>query len=297
MLTIMQTNFDGIDGLTARSVSKPELTADSVIVKMSTMPVSPTDWKLESDQHATNENLAQLPRIIGIQGAGKVVAVGANRDQQLLDQRVLVINPAGTYSEYVRSTNPDWLFPLPDSVSNEAAAALSASTALTLKKFIDASDADNLVLTGANSVIGLTLLQLLHDEPRPIYPVLTAASMAYFKQQMPSLTSYTSDQLPTLAGKTLILDTVGNISLLETLVAQTAEASLTSIVIMKDPGLPNFTFIHDDFNAADYRMFIQQLATGELKPLINRTFPITETKEAQHFAKETHSRGRVLVAF
>ncbi|GAX01791.1 quinone oxidoreductase family protein [Secundilactobacillus silagei] len=297
MLAITQINFNGIDGLTARFVAKPKLTADSVIVKMSTMPVSPTDWKLESDQHATNENLAQLPRIIGIQGAGQVVEVGENRNQSLLNQRVLVINPAGTYSEYVRSTNPDWLFLLPDAVSNEAAAALSASTALTLKKFIDVSDADNIVLTGANSVIGLTLLQLLHNESRRIYPVVTSESLTYFKEQMPSLTAYTSNQLPQLTGKTLILDTVGIVSLLETLVARTTEASVTSIVIMKDPGLPNFTFIHDDFNADDYRMFIHQLATGELKPLINRAFPITETKKAQHFAKETHSRGRVLVAF
>ncbi|MFC6253439.1 alcohol dehydrogenase catalytic domain-containing protein [Secundilactobacillus hailunensis] len=297
MLAIMQTNFNGIDDLTAQSVSKPKLTADSVIVKMNTVPVSPTDWKLESDQHATNENLAQLPRIIGIQGAGLVVEVGENRDQHLLNQRVLVINPAGTYSEYVRSTNPDWLFPLPDAVSNEAAAALSASTALTLKKFIDSSDADNLILTGANSVIGLTLLQLLHGESKPIYPVVTAESLAYFNTQMPNLTAYTSDQLPKLTGKTLILDTVGIVGLLETLVTHTTNASVTSIVIMKDPGLPNFKFIHDDFNADDYRLFIQQLATGELKPLINRTFPIAETKKAQHFAKETHSRGRVLVAF
>lgn len=297
MLTIKQINFNGIDALTTQDVTQPKLVADSVIIKMHVMPVSPTDWKLESDAHATNENLAQLPRIIGIQGAGEVVAVGANRDQQLLHRRVLVINPAGTYSEYVQSTNPDWLFPLPDAVSDEAAAALSASTALTLKRAIDRSDADNIVLTGANSVIGLTLLQLLHTEARPLYPVVTAASADYFKKQMPAIRAYTSEQLPQLPGNTLIIDIVGVLPLLQGLIKRTDTASVTSIVLMQNPGLPDFQFVHDDFNAADYRHFIEQLATGELKPIINRTFTIKETKQAQHFAKETHSRGRVLVTF
>lgn len=297
MLSVLQTNFNGIDGLTYQNGPRPQLTDNGVIIKMSVVPISPTDWKLESDAHATNEQLANLPRVIGIQGAGRVIEVGKNRNQSLLNQRVLVVNPSGVYSEYVLSENPDWIFPLPDNVSNDAAAALSAGTALTIKHEIDISSADNLVITGANSVIGLTLLQMIDEQQRKIYPVVTAMSKEYFQEQMPGLTSYTREEVPQLNGSTLIVDIVGKKDLLNHLATKTNNVQVVSIALMKDDELTQFKFIHDEFSSDNYRRFINQLSSGQLKPIINKTFPVKQTKEAQHFAKETHSRGRVLVNF
>ncbi|ANZ63579.1 hypothetical protein AYR62_05380 [Secundilactobacillus paracollinoides] len=297
MKTVLQTNFNGIDGLSIEDTAKPTLTDNGVLVKMAVMPVSPTDWKLESDAHATNEDLATLPRVIGIQGAGTVIAVGKNRDQALLNRRVLVVNPAGVYQEVVLSENPDWLYPLAANVSNADAAALSAGTSWTLKQAIDHSHADNIVITSANSVIGLTLLQMLADEHRPIYPIVTEASKTYFASQMPHLTAYTNADLPTLTGTTIVLDIVGKLDLLTDLAARLNQPEIVSIVLMQAPTLANFKFVHDEFNADHYRYFLQTLADGKLTAIINKIFPIDQTKEAQHFAKETHSRGRVLVGF
>ncbi len=297
MKTVLQTNFNGIDGLTITDTAKPVLTDNGVLIKMAVLPISPTDWKLESDTHATDEQQDKLPRIIGFQGTGTVVSVGKNRDQSLLDQRVLVINPAGVYSEFVLNENPDWMYPLPANVSDESAAALSAGTAWTLKQQIDKSKAANIVITGANSVIGLTLLQMLADESRPIYPIVTAASKPYFIEQMPRLTPYTLDEHLTISGSSIVLDIVGRLDMLTTLEKRLSQPEIVSIALMQAPTLNNFTFVHDEFNADRYRLFIKQLSEGKLTALINRIFPIEQVKKAQHFAKETHSRGRVLVTF
>ncbi|MGV0168455.1 quinone oxidoreductase family protein [Furfurilactobacillus sp. WILCCON 0119] len=299
MLSIMQTNFNGIDGLELWQQPVPEVTPASVMIAMDILPVVPTDWKRESDPHATHEQLAALPRVIGIGGVGRIVEVGADRDQALLDRRVLVMNPAGSYSQYVSSTNPDFIFPLPETVDNKSAAALTAGpgTALRLLTEIKQSQATNIVITGANSVIGLYLLQMLHDEARPVWPIVSEASTAYFNEQLPTVASYTTATLPALAKHSLIIDITGSEALLNQLLIQLPEAEIVSIALQQFSTAGAFKFVHEDFDAAAYRHFIDQLATGELVAPIDRVFPVTEIKTAQHYAKEAHSRGRVLTQF
>ena len=298
MLAIMQTNFNGIDGLVYRDIPQPQLTNHGVLIKVTTLPVVPTDWKRETNAHATSEQLTSLPRTIGIGAVGQVVAVGRDRDAALLHQRVLVMNPTGSYSAYLLSENPAFIFPLPDDVSDESAAALTAGpgTALALKEAIAQHSATNIIITGANSVIGLYLLQMLRPTTRHLYPVVSPSSQAYFHEQLPALTSYTPETLPQLDNP-LIIDIAGNSALLDALTTHCGHASIVSIALMTyDPHTP-FQFVHEEFDPAHYQTFIRQLATHDLIAPIDRIFPVTQTKEAQHYAHDSHSRGRVLVTF
>lgn len=139
LLTVTQTDFNGIDSLTYHEQPTPKLPANGVQLAMTTWPVVPSDWHRESQPDATAEQLATLPRIIGIGGVGEITAVGAQRDARLCHQRALVMHPSGSYAETIISTNPDWLFPLPATVSDADAAALTAgpgtATVLTSRHF------------------------------------------------------------------------------------------------------------------------------------------------------------------
>lgn len=111
MLTIKQTTFNGIDELKLTQTTKPDLNDNGVLIKMDMMPITPTDIKRETNPNATEESLAELPRTIGYSGTGTVVETGANRDSDLINQRVFVMHPTGSYSEYIVSDNPDWILP------------------------------------------------------------------------------------------------------------------------------------------------------------------------------------------
>jgi len=297
MLAIMQTSFTGIDALTTADIPVPALTPNGVLIKMHVLPVVPTDWKREANPHATAEQAAQLPRIIGVGGAGQVVAVGANRDPALLHQRVLVMQPSGSYSAYLLSENPDFIFPLPTAVSDASAAALTAGpgTARVLQREISASTATNVVVTGANSVIGLYLLQLLRPQDKHIWPIVSPASQAYFQTQCPDYPAVTAADLPPLTTDTLVIDIAGSEPLLNTLTAHLTDYEIVSIALTQAT-LP-LKFVHESFNPADYRQFIADLATGDLHAPIARTFAVRDTIAAQHYACDHHSRGRVLVTF
>ncbi|GAK30183.1 NADPH-quinone reductase [Weissella oryzae SG25] len=297
MLSVVQTNFEGIDGLEYKTIDQPSLTPDGVIIKLHLLPVVPTDVKRESDAHATNEHFAALPRTIGVSGVGEVTAVGAKRDQNLLHQRVFVLNPAGSYSEYIQNTEPDWLFVLPDAVSDAASATLTA-TAITLQEQITQSNEENIVITGANSVIGMYLLQsLVVKENQAVWPVVSAASQQYLATELPNIKTYTVDEVPVKAEDALIIDIAGSEALIETLAEHFTKARVVTIVLMKHEQTADFKFVHEEFAADNYRQLIKQLATGAIKAPIGKIFAVEETKEAQHFMIENHSRGRVLVEF
>jgi NADPH:quinone reductase-like Zn-dependent oxidoreductase len=298
MLTIIQTNYNGIDALTTQQQPVPHLTENGVLIQMQCLPVVPSDWKREMHANATAEQLAKLPRIIGVGGVGRVIAVGAHRDATLLNQRVLVLQPTGTYCEILLSEHPDQLFPLPDSVDNASAASLIAGPG-TAKVLLDVAsnhpDA-TLIITGANSVIGLFLLQLLAERSAPVYPVVSPASHSYFNVQQTGYAPVTTTQLPTITDDCLILDIAGSMPLLQTLLDHTAKATITSIALTARTNSPvPFQFVHESFAPNTYRNFIAQLADNQLIAPIDRTFSITQIKQAQHYASESHSRGRVLV--
>jgi len=299
MLTIVQTNFNGIDGLTIETQSIPQLTSEGVLIKMNVLPVVPTDWKRESEPNVTAEQLTQLPRTIGVGGVGQVIAVGANRDRGLLNQRVLVMHPMGAYAEYVVSTNLDWLLPLPASVSDRAAATLpaGAGTAVMLHQKISRFQPSEVIITGANSVIGLYLCQLLRASQCRVWPVVTAASRSYFEQQLPEYRPVTLDELPASLEQPLVIDIAGYQPLLQELTTKYPLNTLYSIVNQASNQLPALQFVHEEYRSATYQQLITQLAVGRLKAPIDRVFPVVEVKAAQHYAQDHHSRGRVLVTF
>ena len=298
MRTVLQTNFNGIDALTLATVPRPKLTATGVLIKMQVVPVVPSDWKRETNPAATQEQLTDLPRPIGIGGVGQVVAVGAKRDPALFNPRVFVLQPTGSYADYIVSENPDFIFPLPATVTGASAAALTAGpgTAWVLQQAIMASATTEILITGANSVIGLYLLQLLQTTVKRLYPLVTADSQAYFKAQCPNQPAYTPYTLPHPLHQPLHIAIACYLTLLVNLTQRFPEAELISIAY-KQKDLPHLSFVHEQFEPQRYRQFIQQLAVGRLIAPIDRTFPIAQVKQAQHYAQDHHSRGRVLVAF
>lgn len=299
MLTVMQTNFNGIDGLELKEAPMPQVTSDGVIIEMDTLPITPTDWKSESNPRATDEQFSNLPRVIGFGGVGYVTEVGENRDSKLLNKRVFVMNPNGAYSQYMLSRNEDFIFELPDQVDNASAATLIAGPgiAMKLKEEIEQSSAKNIVITGGNSVIALYLLQMIQSSQKNIWPIVSPISKSYFNEQLPNKAAYTVDELPKDLKDVLIIDIAGSESLLNQFINQLNVMGVTSIVMQENNDIENFKFVHEEFKRQRYQQFIQQLANGELKAPVGRIFPVEQVKEAQYFVKESHSRGRVLVTF
>src|SRR5699024_6000023 len=116
---------------------------------------------------------------------GAVTRGGSLRSNSLLHQKVLVLNPWGTFQEKIISNIPPLVIPIPDNVALKEATALvgGADLALTLFKIIKQKDKQVLIY-GADSVTGLVLIQLLtrHTDINFI-PHVRAISKTYLNER------------------------------------------------------------------------------------------------------------------
>ena len=78
---------------------------------------------------------SKLPMIMGYGATGIVTKVGALRSNPLLNQRVLVLHPWGTFQEGIVSDIPPLTIPIIDGVSFTEATALIGGVDLALTLF------------------------------------------------------------------------------------------------------------------------------------------------------------------
>ena len=185
---------------------------------------------------------------------------------------------------------------LPDEVSDNEAATLTA-TSLVLKKEIEDSTFSNVFITGANSVIGIYLLQQLNTVDKKIYPIVTPSSKTYLKDFLPDIQVYTVSDISEKLDSAIIADIAGNEEILKSLSDKIIDLSIVSIAIMKQNKFSNFKFVHESFDHTTYEYLIEQLADQSLRAPIGKVFDDHDVKQAQHYLEDNHSRGRILLKF
>lgn len=111
-----------------------------------------------------------LPAVGGTEAVGLVDAVGEGVDPGLIGRRVNSASGIGTWAEYFLAP-ASGLVPLPDSVSDEAAAQLVAMplSALSLLEYLNVREGDWIIQNAANGAVGKTLAML--TEARGIHTV------------------------------------------------------------------------------------------------------------------------------
>jgi NADPH2:quinone reductase len=103
----------------------------------------------------------ELPAIGGSEAVGTIDAVGAGVTGATISQRVAVASVHGTWAEYFIAP-ASGLVPVPDAISDEAAAQLIAMpfSAISLLEFLDVKSGDWVIQNTANGAVGKTLAML-----------------------------------------------------------------------------------------------------------------------------------------
>ncbi|KXN64915.1 NAD(P)-binding protein [Conidiobolus coronatus NRRL 28638] len=158
---------DKFEDIKVVEVPKPTLNADDeVLVKFILNPVNGSD--IESILGVNGLAPVSYPATPGLEGVARVESVGKNVDRVKVGQRVVVlpdtevnyIAAEGTWSTY-RVYKQSILFPVPDNVSDEAAAQAIANpvTAYGLLDKLNAPKGEYIVQTAAASSLGRILIQ------------------------------------------------------------------------------------------------------------------------------------------
>ncbi|QGJ69724.1 Quinone oxidoreductase [Planctomycetales bacterium 10988] len=142
----------------------PTPTGSQVLIKTEAVALNPVDTYIRAGSIKMD---LPMPFIVGCDIAGTVVAVGPEASMFQEGDRVWGTNQGllgrqGTFAELV-AIEEKWLYPTPDRVSSEDAAAISLvgiTACLGLFEHAAAQPGETLFLTGGSGGVGSTVLQM-----------------------------------------------------------------------------------------------------------------------------------------
>jgi len=146
------------DVLVAGDSSVPEPRPHEVRIKTILSPIHNHDlWTVRGSYGYK----PKLPAIGGSEAVGTIDAIGDGVTGATIGQRVAVASVHGTWAEYFVAPAAG-LIPVPDAISDEAAAQLIAMpfSAISLLEFLEVKSGDWVIQNAANGAVGKTLAML-----------------------------------------------------------------------------------------------------------------------------------------
>lgn len=314
----------GPEVLRPEEMPVPEARAGEVLIKVSHAGVNRPDVVQRQGRYPAPPGASPIP---GLEVAGEVVAIGEGVEPEMLNRRVCALVPGGGYAEYCR-TDARHCLPVPANMPMDQAAALPETLFTVWHNVFQrglARDGETMLVHGGTSGIGTMAIMLAKafemdvivtcgsDEKCAAAKALGADHAINYK------TGDFVEQVKTLTdgkGVELVLDMVAgdyvarNLSCLAddgrhvTIAVQggmTADIPIVQ-VMMRRLTMTGSTLRprSDDFKAmlaADIRDNAWELfETGELKPVMDQTFPLTEAAAAHARMEAGEHIGKIVLA-
>ncbi len=318
MKAIVQDRYGSAAVLQARDIDKPEIGDDEVLVRVHAASVHVGDWIMITGSPwvmrlATGLRKPKNP-VPGTDVAGIVEAIGKDVTRLRPGDEVFGW-AAGAFAEYVRAGD-DHFIVKPAGLTFEQAAAVGVSASTALQLLRDNGKVQPLqkvLINGASGGVGTFAVQIAKTLGAEVTGVCSTKNVELVRSiGADHVIDYTREDFTTGTGRyDLILDNVGNHSMARTRRAlaptgtlisnggghadgklgRTLRAMLVSMFVRQQAGPSVKTQNHDDLVAL--RGLVE---AGKVTPVIDRTYPLTETPAAIGHVAAGHARGTVVIA-
>ena len=315
MKAIVQTAYGSPDVLEIQELDKPAIGDDDVLVRVRVASLAAGDYyTLRGTPFATRlvTGLRKPKKnyVIGHDAAGQVEAVGKNVTEFQPGDEVFG-ECGGACAEYA-STAQGKLAPKPTNLTFEQSAAVTTSAVTALRAMRDQGDVQpgqKVLINGASGGVGTFAVQIAKALGAEVTGVCSTRNVEMVRSiGADHVIDYTQEDF-TQGGQRydLILDNVANHPLSRSRSALTPEGTLLpssgdggmSYVIkaglsspfVRQQGAP-FVAIPKKQDLLDLKELIE---AGKITPVIDSTYPLSETREAMAHLNEGHAQGKVVI--
>jgi NADPH:quinone reductase-like Zn-dependent oxidoreductase len=320
----------GKDGLRAADVPEPEVGDRDVLVKVSAAGINPLD-KMVRDGEFKRLLAYRPPFVLGHDVAGVVTRAGsAVRDFQVGDEvyarpRDLRI---GTFAEYI-SIDQDDVAPKPASLTlHEAAAvplvALAAWQALVERAHV--KPGEKVLVHAGSGGLGSTVIQLAKHLGATVATTVSGKDADRVRSLGADVVvDYTKEDFAeVLSGYDAVLDSLGGENLEKSLDVLKPGGQAISVAGPPDPGFArqlgapkymgvvmgllsrnvrrragklgvSYSFLFMQANGAQLRELSALYDAGDLRPVIDKTFPFDQTIEALACVEQGRAHGKIVI--
>lgn len=299
-------------------VPDPECLPQGIVIKVEAVSVEGGDTL-----HRAHSPLETIPHIVGYQAAGTIVEVGAEVTGLKVGQRVTTVNVHGSHAE-LRSVFAGTAWPVPDELDIRLAAAIPVPFGTAddcLFEFGRLKAGETVLVQAGAGAVGLAAIQLTKRAGATV--IATASS----DKRLARLTEFGMDhginyrsqdlvaevkRLTGGKGVNLVVDPVGGSTLQKSIlslgyrgrISLVGQAGREPSRVDVSPLMAGNQSLSGVFLGAEIftdrvrnniQRHIDAAAKGELKVVIDRTFPLKEAAAAHEYIESRQAVGRVLL--
>lgn len=313
MKAVTYERYGSPDVLEVREIDKPVINDDEVLVRVHAASVNPGDWHYLTGMPYLVRPVAGLLRpklkIPGHDMAGQVEEVGRN---------ITLFRPGDevfgggnqTFAEYVRTAEGDvGLKPTNLTFEQAAAVPVAATTALQgLRDKGRLQPGQRVLVNGAAGGVGSFAVQIAKSLGAEVTGVCSRRSVELVRSiGADEVIDYSREDFTQGDQRyDLMLDLVGNRSLSACRRVLTPTGAYVSTVVRPSLlfhglrsslfGKQSVTFLMANQTGEDLLVLKELIEAGEVTPVIDRRYRLSEASEALRYQGEGHAQGKTVVS-
>lgn len=223
-----------------------------------------------------------------IESAGEDAGTFSEGDQVFGFDRHLF----GTYAEYVCWAQDGLLAPLPTGLTYQEAAAIPYGGLLALHylRRANITSGQRVFIYGASGAVGTSAVQLARHFGADITGVCGPANLQLVRSLgAAEVIDYTRENFASRGERyDIIFDAIGKRKSARALRDTGKALTRGGVRLSVDDGTP-------ELRASDLMVLRELAQAGELKPVIDRCYPLEKIAEAHRYVDSGHKRGNVIV--
>ena len=314
MKAIVQNEYGSPDVLKLKDVDKPVVKENDILVRVHAAALNAGDYFSMRGSPFLARFTVGFPKpkdyILGWDMAGRVQAVGKKVTQFQPGDEVFA-SCSSTLTEYV-CVAEDKLAMKPTNLTFEQAAAVPTAAITALQGLRDAGKVQpgqKVLINGASGGVGTFAVQIAKAFGAEVTGVCSTRNVEMVRSiGADHVVDYTQEDF-TQSGRRydLILDNVGNHSFSDLRRALTPQGMIIPNSGHGGMGYVIKAFLLSPFMRQQGSMYLaspsnkdlvvlkELIEAGKVTPVIDRTYPLSDTPEAFRYLEEGHARGKVVI--
>ena len=302
MRAVVRTRFGPPDVLQLREVPEPRPGARDVRIRVRATAVTASDVLIRGlkfggwRRHLIRIVFPLLARrgILGMIVAGEVESVGRRVTRFKVGDVVFGMDGfrVGAYAEVVCWPEGTQLATKPSNLTFEEAAAIpyGGLIASHFLRRLNVREHDRVLVYGASGAIGTATVQLARHRGAMVTGVCSTRNLELVRSLgAQAVVDYTREDFTRLAERyDVIFDAVGRRKSAQAMANSAAALAPSGRVMSVDDELPR--------SGLSDLLELKRLAeSGELRPVIDRTYPLEQIVDAHRYVEEGHKTGNVII--